>query len=75
MLGETPAGVEARVEDGDLEPARAARAQEAAEDLRGFFPGEAAGVAVVDGWHQVVVENVDVEVHPEPLGTWTGDRG
>src|ERR1035441_10193233 len=49
--------------------------EQAAENLRGFFPGEAAGVPVVDGRHQIVVENIDVEVHPEPLGTWTGDRG
>ena len=75
MPGEASVGVEARVEDGDLEAARAAGVQQAAENLRGFFPGEAAGVPVVDGRHQIVVENIDVEVHPEPLGTQAGDRG
>jgi hypothetical protein len=69
------AGVEARVEDGDLKAARAIGVQQAAENLRDFFPAEAAGVAVVDGRHQVIVENIDVEVHPESLDTWTGDRG
>jgi hypothetical protein len=32
-------------------------------------------VPVVDGRHQIVVEHIDVEVHPEPLDTWAGDRG
>jgi len=69
------AGVEARVVDGDLEAARAAGVQQSAEDLRGFFPAEATGVAVVDGRHQLIVEHIDVEVHPEPLDPGTGDRG
>lgn len=66
MLGVASVGVETRVEDGDLEAARAAGVQQAAENLGGFFPGEAAGVPVVDGRHQIVVENIDVEVYPEP---------
>jgi hypothetical protein len=77
--GETPgqasAGVQARIENGDLEAACAASAEEATENFLGFFPRKAAGVPVVDGRHQIVVENIDVEVHPEPLGTWSGDRG
>ena len=75
MLGVASVGVEARVEDGDLEAARAAGVQQAAENLCGFFPGEAPGVPVVDGRHQIVVENIDVEVYPESLDTWAGDRG
>lgn len=66
MLGVASVGVETRVEDSDLEAARAAGVQQAAENLCGFFPGEAAGVPVIDGRHQIVVENIDVEVYPEP---------
>jgi hypothetical protein len=73
-MGEAAVGIKTRVENGDLEPAGAAGAEESAEYLRGFVPCEAAGVPVVDGSHQLVVENIDVEMHPEPLGTWAGDR-
>ena len=61
MPGVASVGVEARVDDGDLKAERAAGMQEAAENLSGFFPGEAAGVPVVDSRHQIVVE--DIEVH------------
>jgi hypothetical protein len=40
--------------------------REAVENIRSFFPGEAAGAPVVDGRHRVVAENIDVEVRPEP---------
>jgi hypothetical protein len=75
LPSEASAGVQARVEDGDLKAARAARAQEAAEYLRCFVPGEAAWLPVIDGRHHLVVENIDVEVHPEPLDIWAADRG
>ena len=34
-----------------------------------------AGVAVVHGWHQGIIENIDVEMHPEPFEVRLGGRG
>ena len=64
-LGDPPAGVEPRVEDRDLQAACSITGEEAAEDLRGLLPGNAARVAVVHGRHQGIIENIDVEMHPE----------
>lgn len=38
-------------------------------------PGNAARVPVVHGWHQSVIENIDVEMHPESVKIRLGDRG
>lgn len=45
------------------------------ENLRGYFSGEAAGVPLADGRHQIGVEDIGVEMHPELLDTQAGDRG
>ena len=74
-LGDPSAGVEPRVEDRDLQAACPVTGEEAAEDLRGLLPGEAAGVAVVHGWHQGVIEDIDVEMHPESFKVRLGYRG
>lgn len=68
-LGNVAVGVEARVEDGDLQAACSITGEQAAEDLFGLLPADAAGVAVVHGWHQGVVENVDVDA-PRILAGW-----
>ena len=60
--------IQVRIENSDVDTLRPLRGQQAAEDIRGFVPAHAAGVPVVHGRHQVVIENIDVEVHPEPLG-------
>jgi hypothetical protein len=74
-LGDAGVGVEPRVEDRDLQAARSVTGEEAAEDLCGLLPGEAAGVAVVHGWHQGVIENIDVEMHPESFKVRLGEGG
>src|SRR5580704_3616948 len=73
--GDPPAGVEPRVEDRDLQATCSVTGEEAAEDLCGLLPGKAAGVAVVHGWHQGVIENIDVEMYPESFKVRAGDRG
>src|ERR1019366_1106822 len=73
--GNPAVGVEPRVEDRDLQAACAITGEQAAEDLCGLLPGNAAGMAVVHGWHQGVIENIDVEMHPESLKAGVGDRG
>src|ERR1035441_3030571 len=55
-LGNPAVGVEPRVEDRDLQAACAITGEQAAEDLCGLLPGNAAGMAVVHGWHQGVIE-------------------
>lgn len=37
-----------------------------------LVPREASRVAVVDGWHLIVVEHICVDVNPEPVETGTG---
>ena len=74
-LGDPSAGVEPRVEDRDLQAACSVTGEEAAEDLCGLLPGEAAGVAVVHGWHQGIIENIDVEMHPESFEVRLGEGG
>lgn len=73
-LGDPPAGVQPRVEDRDLQAACSITSEETAEDLCGLLPGNAAGVAVVHGWHQGIIENIDVEMHPESFEVRLGDR-
>lgn len=73
--GDPPARVEPRVEDRDLQATCSVTGEEAAEHLCGLLPADAAWVAVVHGWHQGVIENVDVEMHPESFKVRAGDRG
>jgi hypothetical protein len=74
VLGDAAVGVEPWVEDRDLHAACSVTGEEAAEDLWGLLPGKAAGVAVVHGWHQGVIENVDVEMYPESFKVRLGRR-
>lgn len=37
-----------------------------------LVPREASRVAVVDGWHLIVVEHICVDVNPETVETGTG---
>jgi hypothetical protein len=75
VLGDAAVRVGPRVEDRDLQAACPVTGQEAAGDLCGLLPGEAAGVAVVHGWHQGVIENIDVGMHPESLKVRLGEGG
>ena len=74
-LGDTAVGIEPRVEDRDLQAACSITGEQAAEDLCGLLSGKAAGVAVVHGWHQGVIENIDVEMHPESFKVRLGEVG
>lgn len=74
-LGDAAVGVEPRIEDCDLQSACSVAGEQAAEYFCGFLPGDAVWVPVVHGWHQGVVEDVDVEMHPEPVKIRLGERG
>jgi hypothetical protein len=63
-----------RVEDRHLEAARTTHPENAAENLFSLLPGEATGAAIVDGCHQIIVENIDVEMHPKALKMRLGHR-
>ena len=66
--------VEVGVEDGDVDTLCAAGGQSGGKNGGEFFPAQPVGVAVIDRWHEVVVEHVDVDVDPEPIELVTGDH-
>lgn len=70
--GDPTVGIEVGVEDGHLKAGSAAGSEGDIEDLLELRPQEAIGLPVVDGRHHGVVEHVDVEVDPEPLGAAVG---
>ena len=67
-----PSGVEVRVEDRHVQAAGAWQAEQALQQLSRFIPAQTAWVAVVDGGHDGVIEDIHVEVHPETLQPWPG---
>src|SRR5215211_1915007 len=66
--GDPAVGVEGGVEDRDVEAGGVVAGDRRSEDGGQLLPGQAAGEVVVDGGHDGVVEDVDVEVDPEPGG-------
>src|SRR5829696_1596824 len=66
--GDPAVGVEGGVEDRDVEAGGVVAGDRRSEDDGQFLPGQTVGKVVIDGGHDGVVEDVDVEVDPEPDG-------
>ena len=75
LAGDAPVRVEVRVEDCHVQAAGVWPAEQALQQLSRFIPAQAAWVAVVDGGHDGVIEDIHVEVHPETLQSWPGHGG
>ena len=75
LAGDAAVGVEVRVEDRHVQAAGAWPAEQALQQPSRFVPAQAAWVAVVDGGHDGVVEDIDVEVHPVTLELRLGHGG
>lgn len=64
--GDAAIVVEGGVEDRDLDPEGLVAGEEAAQQVGGLRPGNAARMAIVHRGRQGVIEDIDVEMHPEP---------
>src|SRR5216110_591117 len=66
--------VDVGIVDRDLQPHRQARGDGRAQDRYPVLPGKAVWARVVDGPHDRLVEDICVQVNPEPV-RWPADTG